>query len=31
MKDLGLPDDMLTFINFPTRFDCRETLAALKG
>jgi len=30
MKDLGLPDDMLTFINFPTRYDCRETLAALK-
>lgn len=31
MKDLGLPEDMLTFINYPTRFDCRETLAALKG
>ena len=31
LKDLGLPDDMLTFINFPTRYDCRETLAALKG
>ena len=31
MKDLGLPDDMFTFINFPTRYDCRETLAALKG
>lgn len=31
MKDLGLPDDILTFINYPTRFDCRETLAALKG
>ncbi len=31
MKDLGLPDDMLTFINFPTRYDCRETLAALSG
>jgi NAD(P)-dependent dehydrogenase (short-subunit alcohol dehydrogenase family) len=31
MKDLGLPDDMLTFVNFPTRYDCRETLAALKG
>jgi NAD(P)-dependent dehydrogenase (short-subunit alcohol dehydrogenase family) len=31
MKDLGLPDDMLTFINFPTRYDCRDTLAALKG
>lgn len=31
MKDLGLPEDMLTFINYPTRFDCRETLSALKG
>jgi NAD(P)-dependent dehydrogenase (short-subunit alcohol dehydrogenase family) len=31
MKDLGLPDDMLTFVNYPTRFDCREALAALKG
>ena len=31
MKDLGLPEEMLTFINYPTRFDCRETLAALKG
>ena len=31
LKDLGLPDDMLTFINFPTRYDCRQALAALKG
>ena len=31
MKDLGLPDDMFTFINFPTRYDCRDTTAALKG
>ena len=31
MKDLGLPEDMLTFVNYPTRFDCRETLAQLKG
>ncbi|MBY0411667.1 MAG: SDR family oxidoreductase [Burkholderiaceae bacterium] len=31
MKDLGLPEDMLTFVNYPTRFDCRETLVALKG
>ncbi len=31
MKDLGLPDDMMTFINFPTRYDCRDSLAALKG
>jgi NAD(P)-dependent dehydrogenase (short-subunit alcohol dehydrogenase family) len=31
LKDLGLPEDMLTFVNYPTRFDCRETLAMLKG
>ena len=31
MQDLGLPEDMMTFVNYPTRFDCRETLAALKG
>jgi len=31
MQDLGLPEDMLTFVNYPTRFDCRDTLAALKG
>lgn len=31
MTDLGLPEDMLTYVNYPTRFDCRETLAALKG
>jgi NAD(P)-dependent dehydrogenase (short-subunit alcohol dehydrogenase family) len=31
MKDLGLPDDILTFINYPTRFDNRDTAAALKG
>ncbi len=31
LKDLGLPEDMLTFVNYPTRFDCREALAALKG
>ena len=31
MTDLGVPQDMMTFINYPTRFDCRQTLAALKG
>jgi NAD(P)-dependent dehydrogenase (short-subunit alcohol dehydrogenase family)/thioester reductase-like protein len=31
MEDLGLPEDMLTFVNYPTRFDCRDTLAVLKG
>ena len=31
MKDLGLPEDIFTFVNYPTRFDCREAEAALKG
>jgi NAD(P)-dependent dehydrogenase (short-subunit alcohol dehydrogenase family) len=31
MKDLGLPEDILQFVNYPTRFDCREATAALRG
>ncbi len=31
MKDLGLPDDVMQFINYPTRFDNRDTVRALKG
>jgi NAD(P)-dependent dehydrogenase (short-subunit alcohol dehydrogenase family) len=31
MKDLGLPEDILAFVNYPTRFDSREAEAALKG
>ena len=31
LKDLGLPRELFGFINYPTRFDCRETLAALEG
>ncbi len=31
MTDLGLPEDIFDFINYPTRFDCRETQRALKG
>jgi NAD(P)-dependent dehydrogenase (short-subunit alcohol dehydrogenase family) len=31
MKDLGLPPDMMKFINYPTKFDCRDTERALKG
>ena len=30
MKDLGLPDDILAFLNYPTRFDDREARALLK-
>ena len=31
LADLGLPEDMLNFVNYPTRFDSREMTAALKG
>ena len=31
MNDLGVPADIMTFVNYPTRFDCRETVAMLKG
>src|SRR5262245_66095362 len=31
LKDLGLPEDILTFVNYPTRFDCRDAQSALKG
>ncbi len=31
MRDLGLPEDILQFVNYPTRFDCRDAAAALKG
>jgi NAD(P)-dependent dehydrogenase (short-subunit alcohol dehydrogenase family) len=31
MKDLGIPEDTLSFINYPVRFDCRDTLKVLEG
>jgi len=31
MKDLALPEGILNFVNYPTRFDCREAQAALEG
>ncbi|MGD8384255.1 MAG: SDR family oxidoreductase [Lysobacterales bacterium] len=31
MRDLGLPPDIMRFINYPTRFDCRDTERVLKG
>ena len=31
LDDLGLPDTILQFINYPTRFDNRQAAAALKG
>jgi NAD(P)-dependent dehydrogenase (short-subunit alcohol dehydrogenase family) len=30
-RDLGMPPDVLQFINYPTRFDSRETQKALKA
>jgi NAD(P)-dependent dehydrogenase (short-subunit alcohol dehydrogenase family) len=31
LHDLGIPGDVLQFVNYPTRFDSRETQKALKG
>ncbi|MEO6688017.1 MAG: SDR family oxidoreductase [Dokdonella sp.] len=31
LRDLGIPASVMQFINYPTRFDCRETERALKG
>jgi NAD(P)-dependent dehydrogenase (short-subunit alcohol dehydrogenase family) len=31
MKDLGLPEDIMNFVNYPTRFDCRQAEQALEG
>jgi nucleoside-diphosphate-sugar epimerase len=31
MRDLGLPEGILTMLNWPTRFDNREAAAALAG
>ena len=31
LQDLGLPEGILQFVNYPTRFDSREAQAALKG
>ena len=31
MKELGLPDDIFLFVNYPTRFDCRDTQKLLKS
>ena len=31
LEDLGIPRDVLININYPTRFDCSNTLSALEG
>ena len=31
MRDLGLPPDVMQFVNYPTRFDCRDTQKLLDG
>ncbi|QKK02545.1 MAG: SDR family oxidoreductase [Pseudomonadota bacterium] len=31
LDDLGIPRDMLSFFNYPTKFDSRDTEKALKG
>ncbi len=31
LRDLGIPESVLTYVNYPTSFDCSNTLAALEG
>ena len=31
LTDVGIPEDMLRFVSWPTRYDCRETTKLLKG
>jgi short-subunit dehydrogenase len=31
LRDLGVPKGTLQYINYPTRFDCRDTQRALEG
>lgn len=31
LKDLGIPREVWTYVNYPTRFDAREAEAALEG
>lgn len=31
LEDLGIPRNVLVYINYPTRFDCSNTLSALEG
>ncbi|GAA5218053.1 SDR family oxidoreductase [Corallincola platygyrae] len=31
IRDLGIPQSALEFVNYPTRFDCENTLKALKS
>lgn len=31
LADMGLPDSVMMFMNYPTRYDCRDTERALKG
>ncbi len=31
LTDLGIPRDVLVYVNYPTKFDCRNTLDALEG
>ncbi len=31
LKDIGIPREALRYLNYPTRFDCRDTLKELEG
>ncbi|MBX7256223.1 MAG: SDR family oxidoreductase [Candidatus Hydrogenedentes bacterium] len=31
LKDIGIPREALRYLNYPTRFDCRDTIKELEG
>ena len=31
LNDVGIPREVLVYVNYPTKFDCKNTLAALEG
>jgi short-subunit dehydrogenase len=31
LRDLGIPRETFTYLNYPTRFDCRDTMKSLEG
>ncbi|MGA7397007.1 MAG: SDR family oxidoreductase [Solirubrobacterales bacterium] len=31
LNDVGIPREVLVYVNYPTRFDCKNTLSALDG
>ncbi len=31
LKDLSIPPELMSYVRYPTKFDCKQTLEALKG